>query len=130
MPRIDPKFYTTGVFEIDLEHFGLFMQTSCILGLVHSGQCNQAREAIQELQALSAEHFTHEEALMNQYDFPAKGPHAARHAEILVVLATLLESGEDLCCKEIVDAVEGHVLEHIMTFDFPMSQHIKATRLG
>ncbi len=75
------KEYETGYREVDEEHRRLIAIASRILRRPESPtKLNQSKHALKEI--LQA-HFTHEEELMNRYDYPQRTQHMKMHQQLL-----------------------------------------------
>lgn len=104
MPYINwDASYELGHDQIDGEHLYIHQHINLLFDSVFgdpandvphlSGEARRERieAAVEALQTVTAAHFTAEQALMAESDFPAMKNHAEQHAELLYELARFAE---------------------------------------
>jgi hemerythrin-like metal-binding protein len=122
----------TGNKEIDSQHKQIFRLTSSLAEACTRGQGAEALGgALDFLAAYTIRHFTDEEALQLQYQYPNFETHKKAHADFKETIAALAEryrtSGSSKELLEDVNSVLVHwLVQHIQQEDSRIAAHIRA----
>jgi len=110
--------------EIDSQHETLIR----LVNQLHDAMLQGADKSVlggllSQLLAHTQSHFTYEEALMSQYNYPGYGAHKSEHNRLMQHLLNLterFESGELLLSFAVVLELKGWAVVHIEKSDKPL----------
>ncbi len=113
--------YETGHAEIDAQHKELVhilnrFDTSTPSG----GDRTEARRVMKVLIDYVKTHFSFEESLMRQHDYPDNGPHQAQHLRLIEALASYdlqIMSNPQLNLQQLLSSLHTWLLHHILASD-------------
>ena len=113
--------YNTHIAEMDEHHRELFKTANKLYDEIHSGR-NQAvlEDTLDFLFRYTEEHFTQEEKLMEDYDFPECETHIKHHMRLIQevqVLKSKYAAGEKRVDMSIINFLKDWILNHILTED-------------
>jgi hemerythrin len=113
--------YNTHIAEMDEHHRALFKTANKLYDEIHSGR-NQAvlEDTLNFLFQYTEEHFTQEEKLMEDYDFPECEAHIKHHMRLIQevqVLKRKYAAGEKRVDMSIINFLKDWILNHILTED-------------
>jgi hemerythrin len=113
--------YNTHIKEMDEHHRALFETANKLYDEIHSGR-NQAvlEDTLNFLFRYTEEHFTQEEKLMEDYDFPECETHIKHHARLIQevqILKNKYAAGEKRVDMSIINFLKDWILNHILTED-------------
>lgn len=126
----------TGYDLVDFQHKELFARLSRLIEAVWEGKGEQG--AIQTLDFLGdyvVEHFSAEESLMEQYEYPLRASHKAIHEQFVAGFLDLRKQFEaegmnsDLTLK-VMDEVSGWLRNHIRHSDKMMVDFVRIRSEG
>lgn len=103
------KKFETGIKEIDEQHKKLIEMINSV------EKSFDLKELFSELIEYSRVHFTTEEALFKEYDYPKSREHILEHQKIIQNILKL--EGEDLESNEIKETLMDILENHLLTFD-------------
>jgi len=113
--------YNTNIKEMDDHHRELFQTANKLYEEIHSGR-NQTvlEETLNFLIRYTKEHFTQEEKLMEDYDFPEYEAHIKYHLRLIQDVQELKSkyaAGEIRMDMSIVNFLKDWIINHILTED-------------
>jgi hemerythrin len=124
--------YSVGVPEIDREHKRLFELADRLHTAMLAGNGNESeRAALSELIQYTAEHFSHEEALMRRYHYADLTAHHAKHeafTKAVLEFQTKHEAGAACLSVHMLQFVRTWLVEHIGREDVKVAASIPAGR--
>ena len=109
--------YSVGIDSIDLQHkklLGLINQLQTAVN--HSTGEAFEHEVLDALVDYTKTHFTYEEGLLVQNDYPDYGPHKAQHEEMIKEVEQVLagyKNDPDAAMEEAVDYLKNWLINHI-----------------
>jgi hemerythrin len=109
-----------GVEIMDEEHEAAVAEINA-LGELAGGDSARLRAALAAFAEHCRIHFGHEEALMEECDFPAHSVHAAEHQRVLAELGSVIErldaGDRDFVADYVTRALPEWLLAHLRTMD-------------
>jgi hemerythrin len=113
--------YNTNIKEMDAHHRELFQTANKLYEEIHSGR-NQSvlEDTLNFMIRYTEEHFSQEEKLMEDYDFPEHEVHIKHHARLIQEVQELKSkyaAGEMRMDMSIVNFLKDWIINHILTED-------------
>jgi hemerythrin len=113
--------YNTNIKEMDEHHQELFRTANRLYEEIHSGR-NQSilAESLDFLIQYTEDHFSKEEKLMEDYDFPDYESHKKQHERLICEVHELKDrysAGEIRMDMSIVNFLKDWIINHILTED-------------
>lgn len=135
MPLIDwNDTLSVGYRPIDAEHMRLAELVNEFHGDLLAGSSMTLIEAgFQRIIRHAADHFRHEERLMEESGFPDSHNHRLAHQQLEAQIADLLtqiEAGEPVFTLELVEFLKNWLLNHILTMDKKLGEHLARRTAG
>ena len=138
----DPVLYQwesnleTGYEKVDSQHKQLIGMVNKLIDASSSGKSAAVvTEALDFLTSYAIMHFSDEEKLQIDFNYPDYSNHKLRHDEFKVVVGDLVKRvknegpTEDLI-EVVCDTIGSWLLEHIMGDDFRMAKFVKAADIS
>ena len=133
MYKMKPEYYT-GILSIDQEHARLFelaQQTHDLLNNdILMDKTDSLTDLISELINYTRTHFSHEEAYMEQIQYPSLSAHMAQHRQfeqrLLEFDMDALEEDFDEqneAVQNLLDFLVNWLINHIMKVDMRYTEH-------
>lgn len=118
--------YSTGSAAIDAEHKHLFRLANDFFEA--TDRLKRTEYAV-SLFAYAREHFSHEEALMQEISYPAIAQHFEQHKQLIAKFNEVVEcSAQDaLNSTDLKSFLTGWLVGHIVTFDTKLSAYVIQT---
>lgn len=114
------------VAEIDEDHRRLVELFNLLSGaLSEAAEPSLVDALLEELICCTAWHFSHEERLMLQTNYPERESHTKEHQELIARVRELQQSRETLQAED-VDFLEQWLTGHIFASDMVMGRYIAA----
>jgi hemerythrin len=110
----------TGNPQVDGEHASLVAQCDRLERDLRQGDADDAAGTVAFLLSYVIEHFTHEEALMAEAQWPGLAEHRAIHAEFVERLEHIVQAhhtGEPGLGVAVAELLSGWLISHINTAD-------------
>lgn len=131
MARFEPLIWDdlvcVGVDAIDAEHQGLFDRYNALIEVAgQPAPRSEVEAALTALEDYARTHFSHEEALMVEVDYPHYAGHRALHDLFIVDLHRMSQSfqaGEDIL-EDLCRFLRDWLLSHIVVRDTAVADHI------
>lgn len=122
------KEYRVGVARIDEEHHYLFD----LINAFHDEHCGAAdgsalARILNQLVQYAEQHFRHEEAVMEENEYPAYAEHCALHEELYLTIFRLSEqqsAGAVHVDIETVRFIRSWLVEHIVQHDLRFADYL------
>jgi hemerythrin len=120
--------YSVGIDSIDQQHkklLGLINQLQTAVD--YSTGEEFEREALDELVDYTKTHFTYEEGLLEQNDYPDFEPHKAQHEKMIREVERVLaeyEKDHDTAMQNAADYLKDWLINHINGTDKEYSSHL------
>jgi hemerythrin len=119
----------TGHPSIDEQHRALVGLHGEAVAGARDGRGAAAQSALQDLLDLTQRHFSYEEQVMEEADYPSRGAHVDAHGEFLRDLVALVgEASRDACSPLVRLWLESRYASwwrhHLRSFDLPMAAHV------
>ena len=113
--------YNTNIKEMDAHHRELFQTANKLYEEIHSGR-NQSvlEDTLNFMIRYTEDHFSEEEKLMEDYDFPEYDVHIKHHVRLIREvqdLKTKYAAGEMRMDMSIVNFLKDWIINHILTED-------------
>lgn len=109
--------YSVGIDSIDQQHKRLVNLINQLQTAVDYSTGEEfEREALDELVDYTKTHFSYEEGLMQQYDYPEFEPHKAQHQEMIQQVEEVLaeyEQDQDRAMQHALDFLKTWLINHI-----------------
>jgi hemerythrin len=113
--------YNTHIKEMDEHHRALFQTANKLYEEIHSGRNQSVMEdTLNFLIRYTEEHFTQEEKLMEDYDFPEYEVHIKHHVRLIQEVQELKSkyaAGEIRMDMSVVNFLKDWIINHILTED-------------
>ena len=111
-----------GIPEIDAEHKHFIIRINELNGAISSRRAiGEIRTCVQAIIDDALVHFSHEEALFKEWNYPEAVEHARKHVEIIVVMHEIMGRFERDCTEyELIAAglhVKATLIEHFLVED-------------
>jgi hemerythrin len=119
------KDYESGLPDIDAQHRQMFELIKQIGTIDVNDDRSRIRELIVELERVTREHFTYEEQLMVDCDYPDLEKHAADHASLMLELVSYKENTV-FGASKLALVLSNWLLSHVVMQDRPLAQHVAA----
>ena len=121
--------YSVGIDSIDQQHKKLVNLINQLQTAVdYSAGEEFEREALDELVDYTKSHFSHEEQLMEQYDYPDYEPHKAQHQEMIKEVEDVLaeyEQDHDRAMRHGLNFLKAWLINHINGTDQQYSSFLR-----
>jgi len=121
--------YVLGYPQIDREHEALFALAEKVLDAQHRGiEKDQVRELFERVINYTRIHFAHEEALMDQHDYPGAGGHIAEHRKLIAKILefhTKFEADQFALSAETLHFLRMWLDQHIRQADQLVVVHMR-----
>jgi hemerythrin len=119
--------YSVNVERCDDDHKKLFALICDLRTAMHSGKGAQIIEAIVwELEEYSIYHFSAEEALLEQTNYPGLEAHRLEHRKFIDTLAKFRRDGLEGKSLEVLNFMNRWLVNHIKRTDRQYSAHLNA----
>jgi hemerythrin-like metal-binding protein len=122
--------YSVGIDSIDQQHKKLLSLINQLQTAVDYSTGEEfEREALDELVDYTKTHFTYEEGLLEQNDYPDFEPHKAQHQEMIKEVERVLaeyEKDHDTAMRNAADFLKDWLINHINGTDKEYSSHLIA----
>lgn len=122
--------YKVGIATIDNQHRHLFEIADVLYGVITSGK-EPPKAAVKELLDQLAEyvvmHFSHEEDLMNDTQYPASGGHKKAHVLFTDAVKKVIEdfsNGKKIDLEELYAFISDWLVEHIILVDRSLGAYL------
>jgi len=113
--------YNTNVKEMDEHHRQLFQMANRLYEEIHSGKSKSVlAETLDFLIRYTEEHFSKEEKLMENYDFPEYEAHVKQHERLIFEVQELKDkyaAGEIQMDMRLVNFLKDWIINHILNED-------------
>jgi hemerythrin len=113
--------YETGIVALDKEHQGLVRQINELFEAVRDKRGSEVySDVVAMLQTYVLEHFSHEEKLMEEYQFPGLAVHQQEHRNLVVAVQALRKDHavlDESAARELLNFLRTWLLEHIVKVD-------------
>ncbi len=113
--------YNTNIKEMDEHHQKLFQTANRLYEEIHSGKDKSVlAETLDFLIHYTEEHFSKEEKLMEDYDFPETESHIKQHEKLIFEVQELKDkysAGEIQMDMRIINFLKDWIITHILTED-------------
>lgn len=120
--------YSVGVVQIDGEHQNLLEMINYAYDSVVEGREKDVLvDIVADMKAYAAEHFTSEEGLMRQYNYPKRKEHKALHDDFIIKAATTdkkISMGQDANPTEIFKFLADWLRDHILGVDKEFASYL------
>ena len=113
--------YATGINSMDKEHRGLIEQINLLYDAVREKRDDEIIAPIlSALEKYTVEHFSHEERLMAEYQYPGLEEHKEVHKALIAEIDSFKQranSSTEELAKELLTFLRKWLLEHILKVD-------------
>jgi hemerythrin len=113
--------YNTNIREMDKDHQALFQTANRLYEEISSGRNKFVlSETLDFLIRYTEEHFSNEEKLMEDYDFPGYESHIKQHERLIFEVQELKDkflAGEIQMDMRIINFLKDWIINHILTED-------------
>lgn len=122
--------YNLGIPAIDRQHQKLFEYLSDLRNsMLEEAEQDGIKTALQNLIDYGIEHFSYEEAILQQADYPIFNDHQALHEvynQRLYSFQEKLNNGEDVMATELIIFIKKWLLVHILKEDQAYFDYFKS----
>ena len=120
----------TGHSKIDEQHKALIEAFNNLHGAMKQGKGKEAiGTTLVFLKDYTVEHFAMEESLMKQHSYPMSQKHLDLHQDLVCKVADLVDkyqSGQTVMTMQVMDFLEGWLVEHIQGEDYRLAEYLRA----
>ena len=121
--------YSVGIDSIDQQHKKLVNLINQLQTAVDYSTGEEfEREAMNELVDYTKTHFTYEEGLMEQNDYPDFAPHKAQHQKMIQRVESVIndyEQDSDVAMQDALDFLRDWLINHINGTDKQYSEFLR-----
>lgn len=126
--------HETGYAPMDTEHMRLAgLLNELHDDLLHGSSLTLIETEFQRIARHTASHFRHEERLMEESGFPDSPNHLLAHQQLEAQIADLsrqIDEGEPVFTLELAEFLRNWLLNHIMTMDKKLGEHLTGLAAG
>jgi len=115
--------YNTGIHEIDLQHAQLFALYNEMVNHYNGQSTSTLNTTIDTLIKYVQHHFSHEESLMEKYEYQGIGDHMEKHS-------SFIERVMELAIGNTEQQVQDHTLEFAKFLQHWLTDHIMVEDRG
>ena len=120
--------YSVGNPALDLEHRKCFELVNHFDDVIQMDMDSELGFILEDLVSCTLEHFTHEEALLEQSAYPGLPEHRRIHAELIAQLQeqrARMKAGGHVSNKSVVRFLADWLTNHILREDMAFKAHLK-----
>ena len=122
--------YATQIVSLDKEHQGLVEQINRLYTAIREHKEREVLLSIFDaLVAYTRQHFSHEEQLLADYNYPELAEHQAIHQQLteqVLDFRKKLTTGGEVAATEVMAFLRSWLLEHIVKEDVPYGPFLES----
>lgn len=122
--------YAVGINEIDEQHKKLVELINKLNGAIYAGQgCEKLESVFKELVEYTKNHFTNEEKLLSDNEYPDLSKHKVKHDELtkeVMDFQKKFEGGMVFITMQVMDFLKNWLVNHIQDIDKKYAPYLKS----